>query len=268
MNAMRNKFARHYLASLLAAGGCRRQIGRFRLSLAIFALVALLTACSEYIKPDNIAGQLEEPVLALNNIYYTQRDNQLAVEVGGWYLDLNSAEATTTITQQLRELQNQRLQERFAHADMLLSLFELGESLSFDVPFYTWDETMHLMVANNYLLSVVVEAGELMQLAARSQSYRFGYTFDATTGQRLSLTDFWGEDAKSLIVAAIYAQIGSEERANFNPSLGADLYANLNENSWYTDGDWLYIIYNPHDVAAAVWGIIEFRLPRRPADGF
>lgn len=113
------------------------------------------------------------------------------------------------------------------------------------------------------LVSITAEAYSTISGAAHEATNRYGYVYDAKTGQRLTIAEVAGSDYQETLVAAVYRQIQADgEVANFYPNLQQLLVQHLAEGQWYADAEMLYLLYQPYVIAPYTMGVVEFAVPR------
>lgn len=237
---------------------------KMRLGLLCMLLLLGLSACRQAEAPE-LQPLLSEPAPSL--VEEVRQDGQVILSITLGQLTLSGSKAAGQINQQIQELEQARLAAVLAAAQPSLDLLEHDGQQQFATPYYVFDTSMQVVGNDGQIISLLVEAYEHYQGAAHPLTCQYAYTFDAVSGQRLELSNYWGEEATERIAAAIYSQI--EAAANLDlyfDGLAENLHSALTEQSWYTDGDTLYIIYNPYDIAAYAAGIQTFTLPLYPDD--
>lgn len=237
-----------------------------KLAPAILAGVLLFcAACTADLPIEN-----QEPPLPLTStdladlIPELNDDEQTALDLRLQRQEFSGSAGASAINEQLLALQEERLAQALANARINLQLAQENGEWDSSLPYYTYDATLRQALNDGQYLSLVLDVYEYTQGAAHPITYRYGYTFDALTGQRLTLEEIWGEEAIPQIAETIYRQIADTgQTADYFPNLSENLQASLGPDDWYLAEDDLHIIYNPYEIAAYVFGIQDFSLARK-----
>jgi|GEM_PF-2964959 len=245
-----------------------KKIGILLLSLALTALVACAwgperaepepeTRQEQAAEPEETPaageGIVVEPVESSHA--FTDSENRVFGQVTLHGLAFSNGAAAEAIQNDLLREEEDYLA---ALADEEGALFAADSGMTF-----THEITYSLAYQDRQLLSVLRDSYGYQDRAAHAQTERRGYTYDVATGRRLSIADLLGADWRETAVSAVYQRLNEAgELENYYPDLEKLLVSQFRDDQWYADGDTVYLIYNPYQIAPYAAGILEFPLTR------
>lgn len=232
----------------------------FPLLLMILTSLVLLTACGQ---PPT---EEQPPAEETEADRFSGIDVTLQDETGQTY-------ATITVTipdsvyadltdPDLRQAISLRLEQ--VAADFLDSRTMEAESQRQANPAYQAEYSMDvaLFYADQTLVSLRAELYDSVSGAAHPLLTVRGYTF-GPDGEPVDLGELLGADYQETAPAAILAQIeAAGELENYYPDLAQRLPQGLAADKWYADGTYVYLIYDPYEIAAYAMGFQEFAVER------
>ena len=126
---------------------------------------------------------------------------------------------------------------------------------------FTLDLT--LFYHDEEIVAVTGDGYSYVSGAAHPNLYAYGFVYDAKTGERISAEQLLGADWRDKLFPAIVKQINDGgEQALYFQDLETLLADAFREEGWYADGDSVYVVYDPAEIAPYAMGAPCFKLPR------
>lgn len=126
----------------------------------------------------------------------------------------------------------------------------------------TFELTFSPFYAGDDYISLIADRYSDFSRAAHPSSGRYGYVFATADGAPLTLAQLLGADYAATVTAIVYQNLSEAgELDNYYENVEELLSLYLQEGQWYADGDTLYLIYEPDQIAPYVMGLQEFAIP-------
>lgn len=135
---------------------------------------------------------------------------------------------------------------------------------------FTHERIYSLAYLGEDLVSVVADGYDFTSTAAHPTTYRLGYVYSTSSGERLKLADLLSAGYEQQLADSVVAQIkDSGEEANYFPDYQNLVKAALANENWYVKDNSIYLIFNPYEIGPYAMGVVEFPYQYRqsPAEG-
>ena len=230
------------------------------LLLLLLALALSLSACGSAPEPgpDPAPDQENEPMQFYGSCRWDEQGQPFAnfeMTVPLEIYDVFPGDAALAVSNELTafaEKESDAWQDE--QAAMRQQVPDLDSEFTLDLTLFYHDEEIVAVTGDGY---------SYVSGAAHPNIYAYGFVFDAETGQRIAIGQLLGEDWQEKLFPAIVKQIndGGEQELYFQ-DLEPLLPEAFREEGWYADGDSVYVVYDPAEIAPYALGTPCFKLPR------
>ena len=230
------------------------------LFLLLLALALGLSACGAEPEPDPVPEPepAAEPSLYYSSALQDEQGNHWAcfeMSVPREIYDAFSEPAALAVSDDLMafaEKESDSWQDE--QAAMRQQTPDLDSEFTLDLTLFYHDEEIVAVTGDGY---------SYVSGAAHPNIHAYGFVFDAGTGERIGIGQLLGDGWQDELFPEIYRRIEADGDLPFYYQDLEPLLAEFfREDGWYADGDSIYVVYDPAQIAAYALGTPCFQLPR------
>ena len=230
------------------------------LLLFLLALALSLSACGSAPEPgpDPAPDQENEPMQFYGSCRWDEQGQPFAnfeMTVPLEIYDVFPGDAALAVSDELTafaEKESDAWQDE--QAAMRQQVPDLDSEFTLDLTLFYYDEEIVAVTGDGY---------SYVSGAAHPNIHAYGFVFDAETGERIGIGQLLGDGWQDKLFPEIYRRIEADGDLPFYYQDLEPLLAEFfREDGWYADGDSIYVVYDPAQIAAYALGTPCFQLPR------